>query len=72
MLLLRFQTAEDRTHFIDRLRREAPELVWQVKASFVQPTVLMVRTSTPQEENRLLSMAAPSVQAFGDTQFKAM
>lgn len=68
-MLLRFPTSEDRTAFLSRLQDEAPDLYGQAKPSYSQPTVLIVRETSEDDQQRIRSMTAASVKEYADVQF---
>ena len=75
-MILKFATTTARSAFLDRLRVDAPELHDFIKASYSQPTVVMVRDHSKLAANQLLSRLSPyldaDVKVFADVQFKVM
>jgi hypothetical protein len=69
-VILKFKTAAARTAFLDRLKAEAPALEKYVKASFSQPTVVLVRGGL--QENQFRPFLGSDVKVFQDARFEVL
>jgi hypothetical protein len=74
-VILKFPSSGARADFLDRMR-DASSADFRLKASFAQPTVVVVRPLGGLTDQRLKSALLPHLDAdvkiFDDVQFKVM
>jgi hypothetical protein len=69
-LILTFKSAAERTAFLDRLEREAPDLRKQVRALATRPTDLTIRE--PEVSERVSALLSKDVTVHEEIQFRTM
>lgn len=75
-MLIQFSTEAERIAFMNDLKTRAPELHRQMKPSYAQPEVVIVRPSEQMSEEqvrlKLQDYVGSNAEIFEDVQFKTM
>jgi hypothetical protein len=69
-MFLRFKSASAREVFLDRARKEAPQLLDRVRVSKVQPDIVTFNSTMLDEKRRLREVAGSETKVYDDIQFE--